>query len=137
MKLDFSNRNLWIGIIIIIIVVLITTYVLLNASPEEEIKVYDVNKILESPTDYLDKIISVEGYYYHDVYPAGEGLISSELISEGQSSTTFLKYLKVNHININLSLADRIKYRFIGVLQIDDTIPGESYTFIAEDIVEV
>jgi hypothetical protein len=136
MSPNLSNRNLWIGIIAVILVIVIA-YVLLTNQSEDQINVYSQVDILNDPNNYVDTILAIEGYYYHYTYPEGQGIISPDLISEGQSSSIIPKLLPVNHSAVNLSLADQVKYRFTGFLNIDETSPGESYIFIAEKIEEV
>ena len=136
MSPDFYNRNLWIGIIAVIFVIVVA-YVLLTNQSEDQVIVYDVVDILNNPNNFLETKLAIEGYYYHDIYPEGQGLISPDIRTEGMSSTIVPKYLPVNHSAINLSLADQVKYRFTGFFNIDETSLGESYILIAEKIEEV
>ena len=75
-----------------------------------------------------------EGYYYHESRPEGEGVISSSIVEEGQSSIGTYPTIPVNHSIVNISPADKIKYRFTGQIILDESIPGFAYILIADKI---
>ena len=77
----------------------------------------------------------VEGYYYHESGPIEKGSIISSIIQEGQSSRNYQR-LPVNHSTINTTglLIDKVKYKFIGFLESDVSIPGDAFILIAEKI---
>ena len=129
------RRNLLNYIVIIIaIMIVIAVYLIIGNPNNETLEILTVDNIIENIEEYTGKKVAIEGYYYHESRPEGEGVISSSIVEEGQSSIGIYPTIPVNHSNVNISLADRIKYRFIGQIILDDSIPGFAYILISDEI---
>lgn len=132
------RRNLWnknIIIVLLALVIIATAYVLISSSPDDSVLVYSVEEIVENSDKYLNKNITVDGYYYNEG-TEGEGVITSLIIEPGSSLINY-KQLPVNHSSVNMSLASEIKYRFTGVLTLDESSLGDPVILVAEKIVQV
>jgi len=130
-----ANRNLWNIILVVLAAIIIVAAYILASNPADEPKILSPEDVMNNYDEYLGKNIVVEGYYYHESGPAGEGSIVSSIIQEGQSSTNYQR-LPVNHSTINTTglLIDNVKYKFTGLLQSDESTPGEAFILIAEKI---
>lgn len=130
-----ANRNLWNIILVVLTAIIIVAAYILASNPADEPKILFPEDVMSNYEEYLGKSIVVEGYYYHESGPAGKGSIISSIIQEGQSSTNYQR-LPVNHSTINTTglLIDKVKYRFTGLLQSDESIPGDAFILIAEKI---
>jgi len=130
-------RNILL-VALIAIVIVVAAYTFMSDAPET-IDVLSVDEVMENYDTYLDEVITVEGYYYHENNPAGQGVITSTLIQSGQSSTVTINRLPVNHSAANVSLADQVKYRFVGTLTTDPSvpIPIDAIILIADEITQV
>lgn len=119
-----SRKNLMNILLISLIAIIVVgvAYVLIS-DPAETPEILTVDVVVDNYEEYLGEEIIVEGYYYHETYPLGEGVITSVVIESGQTSGTGVVRLPVNHLAVNASLADRVKYRFVGVLEYDSSIP--------------
>jgi len=115
-------------------IILVAAYILASNTADEP-KILSPENVMNNYEEYLGKSIVVEGYYYHESGPAGKGSIVSSIIQEGQSSTNYQR-LPVNHSTINTTglLIDNVKYKFTGLLQSDESIPGDAFILIAEKI---
>lgn len=130
-----ANRNLWNIILVVLVAIIIVAAYILASNPADEPMTLSPEDVMNNYEEYLGKSIVVEGYYYHESGPAGKGSIVSSIIQEGQSSTNYQR-LPVNHSTINTTglLIDKVKYRFTGLLQSDESIPGDAFILIAEKI---
>ena len=130
-------RNILLAALIVIVVV-VAAYTFMSNTPET-IDVLSVDELMENYDTYLDEVITVEGYYYHENNPTGQGVITSTLIQSGQSSTVTINRLSVNHSLVNISLANEVKYRFVGTLTTDPSvpIPIDAIILIADEITKV
>jgi len=130
-------RNILL-VALIAIVIVVAAYTFISNAPET-IDVLSVDEVMENYDAYLDKIITVEGYYYHENNPAGQGVITLALIQSGQSSTVTINRLPVNYSAVNVSLAEEVKYRFVGTLMADPSIPVpiDAIILIADEITQV
>ena len=130
-----ANRNLWNIILVVLAAIIIVAAYILASNTEDEPKILSPEDVINNYEEYLDKNIVVEGYYYHESGPAGKGSIISSIIQEGQSSINYQR-LPVNHSTINTTglLIDKVKYKFIGFLKSDESIPGDAFILIAEKI---
>ncbi|MCK5030841.1 MAG: hypothetical protein KAR64_05200 [Thermoplasmatales archaeon] len=130
-----ANRNLWNIILVVLAAIIIVAAYILASNPADEPKILSPEDIMNNYEEYLSKSIVVEGYYYYESGPAGEGSIISSIIQEGQSSTNYQR-LPVNHSTINTTglLIDKVKYKFTGLLKSDESIPGDAFILIAEKI---
>ena len=132
------RRNLWnknIIIVLLALVIIATAYVLISSSPDDSVLVYSVEEIVENSDKYLNKNITVEGYYYNKG-TEGEGVITSLIIESGSSLINY-KRLPINHSSVNMSLVSEVKYRFTGVLTLDESSLGDPVILVAEKIVQV
>ena len=130
-----ANRNLWNIILVALAAIIIVAVYIIASNTTDEPKILSPQEVMNNYEEYLGKSIVVEGYYYHESGPAGEGSIISSIIQEGQSSTNYQR-LPVNHSTINTTglLIDKVKYKFIGLLNSDESIPGDAFILIAEKI---
>jgi len=130
-----ANRNLWNIILAILAAIIIVAAYILASNTADEPKILSPEDVMNNYEEHLGKSIVVEGYYYHESGPAGKGSIISSIIQEGQSSTNYQR-LPVNHSTINTTglLIDKVKYKFTGLLQSDESIPGDAFILIAEKI---
>ena len=131
-----NTRRKFLNYLIVIIAVIIvaSAYLIFSNPLNETIKIRTVNDIIDNIEEYIGKNVAVEGYYYHESRPEGEGVIYSSIVEEGQSSIGTYPTLPVNHSSVNISLADKVKYRFTGQITLDESIPGYAYIIIAEKI---
>jgi len=130
-----ANRNLWNIILVVLAAIIIVAAYILASNTTDEPKILSPEDVMNNYEEYLGKSIVVEGYYYHESGPAGKGSILSSIIQEGQSSTNYQR-LPVNHSTINTTglLIDKVKYRFTGLLESDESTPGDAFILIAEKI---
>ena len=130
-----TNRNLWNIILVVLAAIIIVAAYILASNTADEPKILSPEDVMNNYEEYLGKSIVVEGYYYHESGPAGKGSIISSIIQEGQSSINYQR-LPVNHSTINTTglLIDKVKYKFIGFLKSDESIPGDAFILIAEKI---
>ena len=130
-----TNRNLWNIILVVLAAIIIVATYILASNTTDEPKILSPEDVMDNYEEYLGKSIVVEGYYYHESGPAGKGSIISSIIQEGQSSTNYQR-LPVNHSTINTTglLIDKVKYKFTGLLQSDESTPGDAFILIAEKI---
>ena len=136
MSLKKANRNLWNIILVVLAAIIIVAAYILASNTADEPKILSPEDVMNNYEEYLGKSIVVEGYYYHKSGSAGKGSIVSSIIQEGQSSTNNYQRLPVNHSTINTTglLIDKVKYKFTGLLQSDESIPGDAFILIAEKI---
>ena len=66
----------------------------------------------------------------------GRGAITSSIIPSGSSPTNYRR-LPVDHSNVNISLAKKVKYRFTGVLEEGESNFGNPVFLVAEKIVQI
>jgi hypothetical protein len=130
-----ANRNLWNIILMALAAIILVAAYILASNTADEPNILSPEDVMNNYEEYLGKSIVVEGYYYHESGPAGKGSIVSSIIQEGQSSTNYQR-LPVNHSTINTTglLIDNVKYKFTGLLQSDESIPGDAFILIAEKI---
>ena len=130
-----TNRNLWNIILVVLAAIIIVATYILASNTTDEPKILSPEDVMNNYEEYLGKSIVVEGYYYYESGPAGRGSVISSIIQEGQSSTNYQR-LPVNHSTINTTglLIDKVKYKFTGLLQSDESIPGDAFILIAEKI---
>ena len=130
-----TNRNLWNIILVVLAAIIIVATYILASNTTDEPKILSPEDVMNNYEEYLGKSIVVEGYYYPESGPAGKGSIISSIIQEGQSSINYQR-LPVNHSTINTTglLIDKVKYKFIGFLKSDESIPGDAFILIAEKI---
>jgi hypothetical protein len=130
-----ANRNLWNIILVVLAAIIIVAAYILASNTTDEPKILSPEDVMNNYEEYLGKSIVVEGYYYHEGGPTGRGSITSSIIQEGQSSTNYQR-LPVNHSTINTTglLIDKVKYRFTGLLESDESTPGDAFILIAEKI---
>lgn len=130
-----ANRNLWNIIMVILAAIIIVAAYILASNTEDEPEILSPENVINNYEEYLGKTIVVEGYYYPESGPVGRGSILSSIIQEGQSSINYQR-LPVNHSIINTTglLFDKVKYKFIGLLKSDESIPGDAFILIAEKI---
>jgi hypothetical protein len=130
-----ANRNLWNIILVVLAAIIIVAAYILASNTADDPKILSPEDVMNNYEEYLGKSIVVEGYYYHESGPAGKGSILSSIIQEGQSSTNYQR-LPVNHSTINTTglLIDKVKYRFTGLLESDESTPGDAFILIAEKI---
>ena len=135
MDLKKANRNLWNIILVVLVAIIIVAAYILASNTADDPKILSPEDVMNNYEEYLGKSIVVEGYYYHESGPAGKGSILSSIIQEGQSSTNYQR-LPVNHSTINTTglLIDKVKYRFTGLLESDESTPGDAFILIAEKI---
>jgi uncharacterized secreted protein with C-terminal beta-propeller domain len=135
-----QNLRTIILVALVVIIVIVAAYTFMSNPPEVE-EVLSVDEIMENEgyQEYLGTVIMVEGYYYHETSPEGQGVITSTIIQSGQSSIVTINRLPVNHSAVNISLADQIKYRFVGTLMTDPSIPVpiDAIILIADEITRV
>ena len=130
-----ANRNLWNIILVVLEAIILVAAYIIASNTADEPTLLPPEAAMNNYEEYLGKSIVVEGYYYHESGPAGKGSIISSIIQEGQSSTNYQR-LPVNHSTINTTglLIDKVKYKFTGLLQSDESIPGDAFILIAEKI---
>ncbi len=130
--------NIFIAVILVLVIIA-AAYVFLSNPADQSIDRLTVDEVVESSADYLDSIISVEGFYYHKSNPEGEGVITAKIEDPLSSSSGLVNEIAVNHSGVNIILADEVKYRFTGTLLEDTSSPVSSgvVILIAEDIVRV
>jgi len=136
MDLDVFRKNfLNIILILFVIIIILVVYGFLT-NPQESIEVFSPDEIMENSEDYLNQLITVEGYYYNDNRPTGEGVISRTIREEGSSTTIIIITLPVDHSNVNTSgiLIDKIKYRFTGTLVEKQSEYGTIIILVADKI---
>jgi hypothetical protein len=94
------------------------------------------DEVFDNPTSYIGKKIIVEGYYYHENFPDGKGVITTSIVLEGSTSTGHIQRLPVNHSAINTTglLQDKVKYRFEGQLIEEPSPLIETVMLNAENI---
>jgi len=135
-----SRKNLMNILLVALIAVIVVgaAYVLIS-DPAESPEVLTVDDVVDNYEEYLGQELVVEGYYYHENYPPGEGVITSAIVESGQTSGTGVNRLLINHSAANTSLADRVKYRFVGTLESDPSnpIPINAIVFVATEITQV
>ena len=139
MDLDIFRKNfLNIIIVIVIVIIIIAAYGFLS-NPQEPVEIYYPDEVVENSDEYLNEKITVEGYYYNENRPEGEGVISKSILTEGSSSSVVIITLPVDHSNVNTSglLIDEIKYRFTGTLIEKESEYGKPVILIAEKIEQV
>ncbi len=119
-----SRKNLTnILLVALIAVIVVGAAYMLIANPVENPEILSPDDVVDHYENYLGQDIIVEGYYYRENSPVGEGVITSVIIESGQTSVTTISRLLVDHSAVNISLADRVKYRFVGTLESDPSIP--------------
>ena len=133
------RRNL-LNILLVVTIVLVivgAAYVYINSPAGEEI--LTVDEVVDSSERYIDKVITVQGFYYHGNYPEGQGDITSDAINPYSSSfPESVQYLSVNHSKVNMTLVEGVKYRFKGSLIPDPSVPaGTAVILIADEITQV
>ena len=136
MDMDIFRKNfLNIILVIIAVIIIIAAYGFLS-NPQESVEIFYPDEIVENSAEYLNEKITVEGYYYSDNRPEGEGVISRSIIEEGSSSTIFIITLAVDHSNVNTSglLISEVKYRFTGTLIEKQSEYGDPIILVAEKI---
>jgi hypothetical protein len=124
LKKNTLRKNVWnIILIVIVLIIVVAVYAILtNQSNAPQILTPD--EVLGNPTSFLGKKIIVEGYYYHENFPDGKGVITTSIVLEGSTSTGHIQRLPVDHTAVNTTglLQDKVKYRFEGQL-IEESSP--------------
>ena len=133
------RRNL-LNILIVVVIALViigAVYVYINLPAGEEI--FSVGEIVDNSEQYIDEVITVQGFYYHGNYPEGQGDITSDAINPYSSSfPESVQYLSVNHSKVNMTLVEGVKYRFKGTLIQDPSAPaGTAIILAADEITQV
>lgn len=128
------RRNLRnIATMLLVVVIIIAAYILISNSPSDSVVVLSPDTVIENKEAYLGNVITVDGFYYNEG-TEGEGVITSKIIGPGDSPTR----LPVDHSNVNISLANEIKYRFTGELKSDESVLyGNAVILVADEIVQV
>ncbi|MDH7517338.1 MAG: hypothetical protein QHH19_03240 [Candidatus Thermoplasmatota archaeon] len=131
------KQILWVVIIALLVVIIcIATYFLLTSSEHEQIAVLSPDDVLRDSDKYIGKTITVAGYFYHEV-AEGRGFITKIIIPSGSSLTEYTIRLPVNYSDVNISLSEKVKYRFTGILKIDESTIGRPIVLVAKEIIAV
>ncbi len=136
---DSRKKLMNILLVALIVIIVVGAAYVLTSNQTESPETLSVDEVVDNYEEYLGEEIIVEGYYYHDTYPVGEGVITSVIVGSGQTSGTGVDRLPVNHSVVNLSLADEVKYRFVGTLESDPSnpIPINAIVLVATEITQV
>jgi len=125
-------------VVIAVLVIIAAAYVYLNNATDQSIPSLTVGEIVDSSDEYLDSTISVDGFYYRGNSPEGRGYITASIVDPLSSPFESVKQISVNHSSVNITLADKVKYRFTGTLTEDTSSPVPGVIIlIAEEIVKV
>ena len=118
MNMDIIRKNLWNILLLIILLIIVLAVYSSIMNQGDYIEILTPDEVMDNTNDYLDKEIIVDGYYYPENRPVGQGVITKSIIPEGTSSTIFIKMLHVDYSDINVTglLLDEVKYRFTGTL---------------------
>lgn len=132
------RRNLRnIATMLLVVIIIIAAYILISNSPSDSVVVLSPDTVMKNTEAYLGKIVTLDGFYYNEG-TEGEGVITSKIIGPGDSPTGFDQQLAVDHSNVNISLANEIKYRFTGELKSDESVLyGNAVILVADEIVQV
>jgi len=129
-----QNRQKILNIVLVLLVVVVTigaAYLFLTNSTNNPV-IYSVEDIVKNSNNYIGKVINVDGYYNAD------GTITTVQRTSGQQSTGAPMSLPVDISNVvNASPATNIKYRFTGILESNQSNPGNPIILIADKIVQV
>jgi len=120
---------------LLVVIIILGSYYLFVNSDNESIEVLSPDEVVGNSGKYVDKNITVVGYFYHEV-AEGRGVITSSLIPQGSSLTDYTLRLPVDYSNVNISPQDKVKYRFTGVLIEEDGV-GNPIVLVAKEIVQV
>jgi hypothetical protein len=137
MSPETRRLSVWLSIILLVVIIVIIIVFFVINPPMNTVTVFTVEEVVDNPQKYLGENIIVEGYYYHEDFPGGQGVITTTIIGPGTSSTEFIKRLSVNYSDINVTLADQVKYRFTGVLTSYQSGPSTAFILTAIKIDEV
>jgi hypothetical protein len=113
-----NRRILWNILIVASIIVIVIAAYLLSQNQDEEIEILNPDEVMNNYNNYIGKDIVVEGYYY----TFGQGVITTTVIPVESTDYTG-KFLPIDFSDINISLNDRVKYRFSGILNSNDLYP--------------
>jgi hypothetical protein len=131
-KRNYDTRT--ILIVLFVIVVIIAGYIVVTNLPEEE-EFLTPEEVLNNTDLYLngDKIL-VKGYYLLD--PSGPVVISTLSTTTGRAALE----LDLTGLDTNITdvLREEVKFKFIGILKIDEDNPlGNAVIFDVEKIEEI
>jgi|GEM_PF-1006989 len=130
------KQRLWIIIIALLVVVIILgSYYLFVNSYNDSVEVLSPDDVVNNSGRYVDKNITVVGYFYHEGAD-GRGVITSSLIPQSSSLADYTLRLPVDYSNVDISPQDKVKYRFTGVL-IEEEGVGNPVVLVAKEIVQV
>ncbi len=123
-------------ILIIAIIIIAIIFVVLNP-PSGTITALNVQEIIQNKDKYVDKNITVEGYYYISI--DGPSLVAATTVSDPNPNI----WLNLNESSLNiakqvagnLTISSNQKYRVEGVLQkIESQLGGAYYYMIVNRI---
>jgi hypothetical protein len=122
-------------VLIIAIIIIAIIFVVLNP-PSSTITPLNVQEIIQNKDKYVDKNITVEGYYYISIN--GPSLVTATTVSN--PNPRIWLNLNESSLNIakqaagNLTVSSNQKYRVEGVLQKIELPLGANYYMIVNSI---
>jgi len=132
------RRNL-LNILIVVVIALViigAVYVYINLPAGEEI--FSVGEIVDNSEQYIDEVITVQGFYYHGYQERQGDIASAEKNPYSSSFPDSVQFLPVNHSKVNKTLVEGVKYRFKGTLIQDPSAPaGTAIILAADEITQV
>jgi|GEM_PF-2982862 len=107
-----------IGIVIILIGVGIGNDIFSTQTRDNSLNIHSIGEVIDSPENYIGQKITVNGYYYQDDLPDGEGYIASEQVPQPILEGTLdnIDFLLMNFSAVNITLNESIMYDFTGTL---------------------
>ena len=124
-KKNFLDTRTLLIILIVIVIVGGAYLVITNLPPEEDFLTPET--ILANKDIYLDKTITVRGFYQRDDFPI---VVSTLSTVEGRAE------LRIDNFNATDLIEDE-KYDFTGVLTRQDTPTGFDVILVLEKFIEV
>ena len=134
-KRKWDMRTILLGLIIVVIIIAVI-FVVFSPPGKKVISPLNVQEIMQNKDSYVDKNITVEGYYYYS--DDGPSLVSATTISNPTPSI----WLNLDEASLNLAkqaagnitTINNIKYRVEGILQKVESSLGTNYYIIVNRI---